>query len=83
MIKSVVIKSSDYIKESENVSDEGTSRNREEWKDAKHSIHSLARALIGPEYSGASEDRLFLLQVRGRNSIECAKVPRLVVLRLR
>jgi hypothetical protein len=42
-----------------------------------------SRALIGPEYSGASEERLFLLQVRGRNSIECAKVPRLVVLRLR
>jgi len=30
MIKSVVIKSSDFMKESENVSDEGTSRNRED-----------------------------------------------------
>jgi hypothetical protein len=32
MIKSVVIKSSDFMKESENVSDEGTSRNREDMK---------------------------------------------------
>jgi hypothetical protein len=45
MIKSVVIKSSDFMKESENVSDEGTSRNREEWKDAKHSIHSLVTSI--------------------------------------
>ena len=30
MIKSVVIKSSDFMKESENASDEGTSRNRED-----------------------------------------------------
>jgi hypothetical protein len=33
------------MKESENVSDEGTSRNREEWKDAKHSIHSLVTSI--------------------------------------
>jgi len=45
MINSVVIKSSDFMKESENVSDEGTSRNREEWKDAKHSIHSLVTSI--------------------------------------
>ena len=32
MIKSVVIKSSDFKKEAENVSDEGTSRNREDMK---------------------------------------------------
>jgi hypothetical protein len=32
MIKSVVIKSSDFMKESENVSNKGTSRNREDMK---------------------------------------------------
>ena len=39
--------------------------------------------LIGPEYSGASEYQLFPLPASGRNSIECTKVPRLVVLRRR
>jgi hypothetical protein len=42
-----------------------------------------SRPLIGLEYYGESEARLFLVPARGRNSIERAEVPRLVVLRLR
>jgi hypothetical protein len=42
-----------------------------------------SRPLIGLEYFGASEHRLFLFPTSGRNSIERAEVPRLVVLRLR
>jgi len=42
MIKSVVIKSSDFMKESENVSDEGTSRNREDMESISLSPQHLS-----------------------------------------
>jgi len=42
MIKSVVIKSSDFMKESENVSNEGTSRNREDMESISLSPQHLS-----------------------------------------
>jgi hypothetical protein len=52
MIKSVVIKSSDFTKESENVSGEGTSRNREDME--RH--FSFAAAFIRVPFGSMTYD---------------------------
>ena len=58
---------------------------RDRFPDARYDMSSGSLKLMpfDPAPSCSSEDRLFPLPARGRNSIECAKVPRLVVLRLR